>query len=88
MVLQYKRMKHILLKYFKNANTHITVTGIINTKIILNNTKILIDNKKIIVSDGEDENIIIDLQDIEKIKILNVWHIILKYKNLEVDIQQ
>ena len=40
------------------------------------------------LSDGENENIIIHLQDIEKIKILNVWHIILKSKNIEVDIQQ
>lgn len=88
MILQYKRMKHILLKHFRNRNTHITITGIINTKIILNNAKILIDNKKIMLSDGENQNIIIDLQDIEKIKILNVWHFILKYKNIDVDIQQ
>ncbi len=88
MILKYKRMKHILLKYFRNANTHITVTGIINTKIVLNNTKILIDNKKIMLSDGENQNIIIDLQDINKIEILNKWHIILKSKNINVDIQQ
>lgn len=88
MILQYKRMKHILLKYFKNANTQIKITGVISTTLFLENTKILIDNKKIMVSDGNDKNIIIDLQDIEKIKILNVWHIILKGKNIEVDIQQ
>ena len=88
MVLQYKRMKHILLKHFRNANTQIKINGIITTTLFLESTKILIDNKKIMLSDGENENIIIHLQDIEKIKILNVWHIILKSKNIEVDIQQ
>lgn len=88
MILQYKRMKHILLKHFKNANTQIKVTGVITTILFLESTKILIDNKKIALSDGNDKNIIIDLQNIEKIKILNVWHIILKSKNIEVDIQQ
>lgn len=88
MVLKYKRIKYILLKYFKNQNTHITVTGIINTKIILKNTIILIDNKKIVLSNGEYKNFIIDLEDVEKIKIINVWHFILKFKNLSIDIQQ
>lgn len=88
MILQYKRMKHILLKHFRNANTQIKINGIITTTLFLESTKILIDNKKIMLSDGENENIIIHLQDIEKIKILNVWHIILKSKNIEVDIQQ
>ncbi len=88
MLVKMKRMKYILLKHFKNQNTHITIKGIINTTLILNNTKILIDNKKIMLSDGNKQNIIIDLEDIEKIKIINIWHMILKYKNLEVDIQQ
>lgn len=88
MILKYKRMKHILLKHFKNANIQIKITGVISTTLFLENTKILIDNKKIMLSDGNDKNIIIDLQNIEKIKILNVWHIILKSKNIEVDIQQ
>lgn len=88
MVLQYKRMKHILLKHFKNANIQIKITGVISTTLFLESTKILIDNKKIMLSNGENQNIIIDIENIEKIKILNVWHIILKSKNIEVDIQQ
>lgn len=88
MILKYRRMKHILLKHFKNANIQIKITGVISTTLFLESTKILIDNKKIMLSDGENENIIIDMDSIEKIKILNVWHIILKSKNIEVDIQQ
>lgn len=88
MILQYKRMKHILLKHFKNANTQIKITGVISTTLFLENTKILIDNKKIMLSNGENQNVIIDLQDINKIEILNKWHIILKSKNINVDIQQ
>lgn len=88
MVLQYKRMKHILLKYFKNATTQIKITGVISTTLFLESTKILIDNRKIMVSNGENQNIIIDMENINKIDILNKWHIILKYKNVVVDIQQ
>lgn len=88
MILKYKRMKHILLKHFKNANTQIKVTGVISTTLFLENTKILIDYKKIMLSNGENQNIIIDMENINKIDILNKWHIILKYKNVVVDIQQ
>lgn len=88
MVLQYKRMKHILLKHFKNANIQIKINGIISTTLFLESTKILIDNKKIMLSNGENQNIIIDMENINKIDILNKWHIILKYKNVVVDIQQ
>lgn len=88
MILQYKRMKHILLKHFKNANIQIKINGIISTTLFLENTKILIDCKKIVLSNGENENVIIDMENINKIDILNKWHIILKYKNVVVDIQQ
>ena len=43
MILQYKRMKHILLKHFRNANTQIKINGIITTTLFLESTKILID---------------------------------------------
>ena len=39
-------------------------------------------------SNGEYKNIIIDLQNVSKIKIINKWHILIKYKEIEIDIQQ
>lgn len=88
MVIQYRRIRYILLKHFRNVNVQIKIKGIINTTLFLENAKVLIDRRKIIFSDGEDKNFIIDLEDIEKIEITNVWHIILKYKNITIDIQQ
>lgn len=88
MMIKLKRVKHILLKYYRNVNAQIKLHGVINTTLFFENTKVLIDKRKIILSDGEHKNFIVDLEDIEKIQIINVWHIILKYKNLEVDIQQ
>ncbi len=88
MLLQYNRLKYILLKHYKNVNTQIETNGIINTTLFLEKAKITIDKRKIMFSNGEYKNIIIDLQNVSKIKIINKWHILIKYKEIEIDIQQ
>lgn len=88
MLLQYNRLKYILLKHYKNVNTQIEINGIINTTLFLEKAKIIIDKRKIVFSNGEYKNIIIDLQNVSKIKIINKWHILIKYKEIEIDIQQ
>lgn len=88
MLIKYKILKHILLKYFRNVTTHINIIGIISSTIILQNTKIVLDKKKIFFSNGEYQNFIISVDYIQKIKIVNIWHIILKFKDFEIDIQQ
>lgn len=88
MLLQYSKLKYILLKHYKNVNTQIEINGIINTTLFLENAKIIIDKRKIVFSNGEYKNIIIDLQNVSKIKIINKWHILIKYKEIEIDIQQ
>lgn len=88
MLLQYNRLKYILLKHYKNINIQIEINGIINTTLFLENAKIIIDRRKLIFSNGEYKNIIIDLQNVSKIKIINKWHILIKYKEIEIDIQQ
>ena len=88
MLLQYNRLKYILLKHYKNVNTQIEINGIINTTLFLENAKIIIDKRKIMFSNGEYKNIIIDLQNVSKIKIINKWHIIINYKEIAIDIQQ
>ena len=88
MLLQYSKLKYILLKHYKNVNTQISISGIINTTLFLEKAKIIIDKRKIMFSNGEYKNIIIDLQNVNKIKIINKWHILIKYKEIEIDIQQ
>lgn len=88
MIIKYNILKHILLKHFRNITTHINIRGIISSTIILQNTKIALDNKKIFLSNGEYQNFIISMDYIRKIKIINIWHIILKFKDFEIDIQQ
>lgn len=88
MIIKYNILKHILLKYFRNVTTHINIRGIISSTIILQNTKIALDKKKIFFSNGEYQNFMISVDYIQKIKIVNIWHIILKFKDFEIDIQQ
>lgn len=88
MLIKYKILKHILLKHFRNITTHINIRGIISSTIILQNTKIALDKKKIFFSNGEYQNFMISVDYIQKIKIVNIWHIILKFKDVEIDIQQ
>ena len=88
MLLQYSKLKYILLKHYKNVNIQISVNGIINTTLFLEKAKIIVDKRKLIFSNGEYKNIIIDLQNVDKIKIINKWHILIKCKEIEIDIQQ
>ena len=88
MLMQYNRLKYILLKHYKNVNIQILINGVINTTLFLEDVKIIIDKKKIVFSNGEYKNIIIDLQNVSKIKIINKWHILIGYKEIEIDIQQ
>ena len=88
MLLQYNKLKYILLKHYKNVNIQISVNGIINTTLFFENVKIIIDKRKIMFSNGDYKNIIIDLQNVSKIKIINKWHILIFYKEIEIDIQQ
>lgn len=88
MLIKYNILKYILLKHFRNVTTHINIIGIISSTIILQNTKIALDKKKIFLSNGEYQNFIISMDYIQKIKIVNIWHIILKFKDFEIDIQQ
>lgn len=88
MLIHYNKLKYILLKHYKNVNIQIAINGIINTTLFLENAKIIIDKRKIMFSNGEYQNIIIDLQNAGKIKIINKWHIIINYKEIVIDIQQ
>lgn len=88
MLIHYNKLKYILLKHYKNVNIQIAINGIINTTLFLENAKIIIDRRKLIFSNGEYQNIIIDLQNTGKIKIINKWHILIKCKEIEIDIQQ
>jgi hypothetical protein len=88
MLIQYNKLKYILLKHYKNVNIQIAINGIINTTLFLENAKIIIDKRKIMFSNGDYKNIIVNLQNVSKIKIINKWHILIKYKEVEIDIQQ
>lgn len=88
MLISYNRLRYILLKHYKNVNIQIAINGIINTTLFLENAKIIIDKRKIMFSNGDYKNIIVNLQNVSKIKIINKWHILIKYKEVEIDIQQ
>lgn len=85
--MQFYRLKHILLKYFRNVDTYIRISGVIDTTLCIEKAKLLVDKRKITLSDGENKNFIIDLDFIDKVKIINVWHILLLGKNVQIDMQ-
>ena len=71
MLIQYNKLKYILLKHYKNVNIQIAINGIINTTLFLENAKIIIDERKIMFSNGDYKNIIVNLQNVSKIKRIN-----------------
>ena len=87
MIIQFYRLKHILLKYFRNVDTYIRISGVIDTNLCIEKAKLLVDKRKITLSDGENKNFIIDLDFIDKVKIVNEWHILLLGKNVQIDMQ-
>lgn len=87
-MFDYIRLKHIILKYYKNQCVQIIMQGVVNTTFFFKDVRVLIDRRKLIFSDNEDINFIIDFNYIEKIKIINEFHIRFFYKDLMIDIQQ
>ena len=61
MLILYNRLKHLLLKHYKNVNIQIEISGVINTTLFLEKAKIIIDRRKLIFSNGEYKNIIVCL---------------------------
>ena len=87
-MFSYSRLKYIILKYYKNQCEQVIMQGVVNTTFFFKDVRVFIDKRKLIFSDNEYVNFIIDLDFIEKIKILNNWHIKFFYKDLMIDIQQ
>lgn len=73
-MINYMRIKRILLKEFRNKQIYIEIVGYINTKFYINNSRLLINKHKIIISNEEADCIIL-LDYIEKIKIKSIFHI-------------
>lgn len=73
-MINYMRIKRILLKEFKNKKVYIEINGSINTKFYIDNSIILINKHKIIIS-NEDIDCTIILDSIVKIRIKSIFHI-------------
>ena len=87
---KFNKLNYLLIEcnYNKGQAKDNEISGVINTTLFLEKAKIIIDRRKLIFSNGEYKNIIVDLQNVSKIKIINKWHILINYKEIEIDIQQ
>lgn len=66
--INYLKMKKVLLKYFKKANVHIEIKGVISTRFIIEKARITINKHKLIIS-NEDLDCTILLDFIKKAKL-------------------
>ncbi|MBQ8234897.1 MAG: hypothetical protein IJZ36_04895 [Bacilli bacterium] len=81
--VSYLKLKHIMLKYYRNARIFIEQKGIIDSRIIIDKSRILINRRKIVIS-NEDTDCIIEFDLLKKIKIEDKLHIELLYKDFKV----
>ena len=64
-----EKLKKTLLKEYKNKDILIMLEGFIKTYIIIKNSKILINNQTLILTDGKQQEIIIDLDYVYNIDV-------------------
>lgn len=72
--INYAKLKHILLKNFKNQRICIEITGIITTTVIIDNARILINKNKFILA-NEETQFELEFLMVNKIKFDEKWHI-------------
>lgn len=81
--VNYLKLKHILLKYYKNERVYIEQKGIITTRIIIDKAKILINKHKLVIV-NDDTDCIIEFDLLKKMKIEDKLHIELVYMDFKV----
>ena len=64
-----EKLKKTLLKEYKNKDILVILEGFIKTYIIIKNSKILINNQTLILTDGKQQEIIIDLDYVYNIDV-------------------
>ena len=64
-----EKLKKALLKEYKNKDILVILEGFIKTYIIIKNSKILINNQTLILTDGKQQEIIIDLDYVYNIDV-------------------
>ena len=72
--INYAKLKHILLKNFKNQRICIEITGIITTTVIIDNARILINKNKFILA-NEETQFELEFLMVNKIKFDEKCHI-------------
>lgn len=64
-----EKLKKALLKDYKNKDIIVILEGFIKTYIIIKNSKILINNQTLILTDGKQQEFIIDLDYVYNIDV-------------------
>ena len=64
-----EKLKNALLKDYKNKDIIVILEGFIKTYIIIKNSKILINNQTLILTDGKQQEFIIDLDYVYNIDV-------------------
>ena len=79
-ILSYEKMKKIILKEYTKSNVFIYFRGIINTRIIIDKARIIINKDRLIFANNDDD-VVISLFDVRKLKIQNNIKIKLIYND-------
>lgn len=79
-IIKYKRLKHIIFKEYIKANVFIYFRGIVSTKKIIEKARVIVNKDRIIFANDE-EDIVISLFDVKKIKIQDNLKVTLVYED-------
>ena len=81
--INFLKLKNIILKYFKNQRICIELKVIINTRFFIDNSKIIINKSKIVIANNE-KDFTMELMNIKKMNLKELYHLEFLYDDFAV----
>ena len=83
--INYIKLKHTLLKNYKNERIFVEIRGIVNSRMFIEKARIIINHHKIVLSNKDETNdFILEFDYLKKIEFVNISHIELRYNHFMV----
>ena len=79
--MDFIKLRNIILKHFNNQRICIELRGIINTRFFINNSRIIINRNKIVIANDEID-FSMELMNIKKTNLKEIYHLEFLYEDL------
>lgn len=79
--INFLKLKNIILKHFKNARICIELRGMVNTKFFIDNSRIIINKSKIVIANDE-KDFTMELMNVKKVNLKDIYHLEFLYEDL------